>query len=119
MALSLMEAPTQPIEVVVLETFRISGRGVAAMLVGDPQPWWQIGVHKVRVVKPDSMKLETIASVELALRSLTKGDVMTLLFPSAAQEDLPMGSHVTSIGIISTQKRVSPPRSKWWQIWRR
>ena len=114
-----MESPTGPVEVVIADTFRITGRGVAALLAGDPKPWWSIGTHNVRVVRPDGVASEARASVELALRSFGRdGEAMVLLFPHTTKEELPAGSHVTSLGAIAVRRRSGPPKRRWWQVWR-
>lgn len=108
-----------PVEVVIAETCRISGRGVAVLLAGDPKPWWSIGVHNVRVVRPDGVTSEAVASVELALRRLGRGgEAMALVFPHVTKEELPPGSHVTSLGVVATPRLTAPLKRKWWQVWR-
>lgn len=94
-----MTSNTEPVEVIVAETYRIKGRGTAATLADDPRPWWPVTAHRVRVVKPDGVAFETDASVELLLRN--HKDFMALVFPLAGLADLPPGSRVTSLKALA------------------
>lgn len=111
-----MEHPSEQAEVVIADTFRLSGRGTVAMLVQDSRPWWPWGIHRVRVVKPDGDIFEADASVEFA-RVQTRKEVMVLLFRHSGTMALPPGSRVASLAVVPHAERAHVRARKRWHLW--
>jgi hypothetical protein len=85
-----------PPEFVVAEASAITGRGVAALFEGDPPAVLPLGPRAVRVVTPHGKRIETRASIE-AVRKVSRGEVLGMLFADLSVGDLPRGSVVTIV----------------------
>lgn len=101
------------------EVFQISDRGAVALADVDPNPWWPVANHRVRITPPGGEAFEAEAHVE-ALRSRESGERMALLLVHVAQAAVPLGSRIESLGYASriTNPEVSPFPKPWWQFWK-
>jgi hypothetical protein len=87
-------------DLIVSSTSSVTGRGLAVFFSRNDLPLLQPGKYQIEVTPPDRVSFKAIASAEYA-RIAPPGEVNALLFANTDRNQIPVGSKVTVLGLIS------------------